>query len=72
MKLQDDRAFVFFSNQILMFNFFEDCELDYCFLLMRSSNSLANSNTWEAIYQVYHSKLFKIYKIGTANEGQVS
>lgn len=64
IKLQHARSFVFFSNQLAILQFIQDCELDYCYLLIRSSDSLDHLTGQEPIDQVYNSKLFKIYKIG--------
>lgn len=64
IKLQDARSFIFFSSQLAALQYIQDCEIEYCYLLMRSSDSLDYFIGQETIDQVYKSKLFKIFKIG--------
>jgi len=64
IKLQHARSFIFFSSQLAALQYIQDCELEYCYLLIRSSDSLDHMIGQETIDQVYKSKLFKIFKIG--------
>ena len=64
IKLQQDRSFVFFSNRFEVLQYIQDCKLGYCYL-MHSTDSLDYLSKEEAIDQVYHSRLFKIYKVAT-------
>ena len=64
IKLQHARSFNFFSSQLAALQYIQDCELEHCYLLIRSSDSLDHTIGKETIDQVYESKLFKIFKIG--------
>jgi hypothetical protein len=64
IKLQHAKSFVFFSSQLAALQYIQDCESEYCYLLIRSSDSLGPMTGQEPIDQVYESKMFKIFKIG--------
>jgi hypothetical protein len=64
IKLQHAKSFVFFSSQLAALQYIQDCESKYCYLLIRSSDSLGPMTEQEPIDQVYESKMFKIFKIG--------
>jgi hypothetical protein len=67
IKLQDNRTFVYNSNQYRILEFSQDCHLDYCYLVTSSSESLHYLRGKARIHEVYQNKLFTIYKIGSIN-----
>jgi hypothetical protein len=64
IKLQHSRTYVFFSSQLAALHYIQNCETEYCYLLIRSSDLLGPMTGKEPIDQVYKSKMFKIFKIG--------
>ena len=62
IKLQEDRGFVYNSNRYGVIQSNQDCRLDYCYLLTRSSDSFDYLK--ESVRKhVYHSNLFTLYEI---------
>jgi hypothetical protein len=62
IKLQEDRGFVYSSNRYGVIQSNQDCRLDYCYLLTRSSDSFDYLK--ESVRKhVYHSNLFTLYEI---------
>src|ERR671911_2801105 len=64
LELEDERDFMYYSSQDSALQLIEDCELDSCYLIARTSNSLGLLNEDVGIKEVYQNELFKVYDIG--------
>ena len=62
IKLQEDRSFLYYSDTSGILQFWQNCRLENCYFLARSSQSLENVSGITTT-QVYHNNLFTIYKI---------
>ncbi|MGA8107298.1 MAG: hypothetical protein WB815_11665 [Nitrososphaeraceae archaeon] len=62
IKLQEDRSFLYYSDTSGILQFWQNCRLENCYFLARSSQSLENVSGI-TIRQVYHNNLFTIYEI---------
>jgi hypothetical protein len=66
IKLQDDRSFLYHSNN---FRILQDCQLENCYVLARSSQSL-DYLIGVTTRQVYHSNSFTIYEVESIRRTQ--
>ena len=62
IKLQEDRSFLYYSDTSGILQFWQNCRLENCYFLARSSQSLENVSGITT-RQVYHNNLFTIYEI---------
>lgn len=62
IKLQEDRSFLYYSDTSGILQFWQNCRLENCYFLARSSQSLENVSGITTT-QVYHNNLFTIYEI---------
>jgi hypothetical protein len=62
IKLQEDRSFLYYSDTSGILQFWQNCRLENCYFLARSSQSLENVSGITT-KQVYHNNLFTIYEI---------
>jgi hypothetical protein len=69
IKLQEDRSFLYHSDTSGILQFWQNCQLENCYFLARSSQSIENvsGNTTR---QVYHNNLFTIYEIDSIKRTQ--
>jgi hypothetical protein len=64
LELEDERDFMYYSSQdSALEELIEGCELDSCYLIARTSNSLGLLDEDIRIKEVYQNKLFKVYDI---------
>jgi hypothetical protein len=63
LELEDERDFMYYSSQDSALELIEGCELDSCYLIARTSNSLGLLDEDIRIKEVYQNKLFKVYDI---------
>ena len=63
LELEDERDFMYYSNQDSALQLIEDCKPDSCYLIARTSNSLGLLNEGIRIKEVYQNELFKVYDI---------
>jgi hypothetical protein len=69
IKLQEDRSFLYYSDTSGILQFWQNCRLENCYFLARSSQSLDNVSGI-TIRQVYHNNLFTIYEIDSIKRTQ--
>jgi hypothetical protein len=69
IKLQEDRSFLYYSDTSGILQFWQNCRLENCYFLARSSQSLDNVSGI-TIRQVYHNNLFTIYEIDSTKRTQ--
>jgi hypothetical protein len=69
IKLQEDRSFLYYSDTSGILQFWQNCRLENCYFLARSSQSLENVSGI-TIRQVYHNNLFTIYEIDSIKRTQ--
>lgn len=69
IKLQEDRSFLYYSDTSEILQFWQNCRLENCYFLARSSQSLENVSGI-TIRQVYHNNLFTIYEIDSIKRTQ--
>jgi hypothetical protein len=69
IKLQEDRSFLYYSNTSGIIQFWQNCRLENCYFLARSSQSLENVSGITT-RQVYHNNLFTIYEIDSIKRTQ--
>jgi hypothetical protein len=69
IKLQEDRSFLYYSDTSGILQFWQNCRLENCYFLARSSQSLENVSGITT-RQVYHNNLFTIYEIDSIKRTQ--
>lgn len=69
IKLQEDRSFLYYSGTSGSLQFWQNCRLENCYFLARSSQSLENVSGITT-RQVYHNNLFTIYEIDSIKRTQ--
>jgi hypothetical protein len=69
IKLQEDRSFLYYSGTSGILQFWQNCRLENCYFLARSSQSLENVSGITT-RQVYHNNLFTIYEIDSIKRTQ--
>ena len=69
IKLQEDRSFLYYSDTSGILQFWQNCRLENCYFLARSSQSLENVSGITT-RQVYHNNLFTIYEIDSIRRTQ--
>jgi hypothetical protein len=69
IKLQEDRSFLYYSDTSGILQFWQNCRLENCYFLARSSQSLENVSGITT-RQVYHNNLFTIYEIDSIKRKQ--
>jgi hypothetical protein len=69
IKLQEDRSFLYYSDTSGILQFWQNCRLENCYFLARSSQSLENVSEITT-RQVYHNNLFTIYEIDSIKRTQ--
>ena len=62
IKLQHAKSFVFFSSQLGALQYIQDCESEYCYLLIRSSDSLGPMTGHEPIVKYMRAKCSKFLR----------
>jgi hypothetical protein len=69
IKLQEDRSFLYYSGTSGILQFWQNCRLENCYFLARSSQSLENVSGITT-RQVYHNNIFTIYEIDSIKRTQ--
>jgi hypothetical protein len=69
IKLQEDRSFLYYSNSSGILQIWQNCRLENCYFLARSSQSLENVSGITT-RQVHHNNLFTIFEIDSIKRTQ--
>jgi len=69
IKLQEDRSFLYYSDTSGILQFWQNCRLENCYFLARSSQSLENVSGITT-RQVFYNNLFTIYEIDSIKRTQ--